>query len=80
MALNDFHNRILSVDNIMINMGKTHLIYMSGKIYSHLLFEKAAEIFSVQAKVSRNLLKGNWLCIVFCNVYNDFLKAILIFG
>ena len=74
MAINDFHNRILSVDNIMINMGKTHLIYMSGKNLPPICcLKKAAEIFSVQAKVSRNLLKGNWLCIVFCNVYNDFL-------
>ena len=37
VSIYDFHNRILCRNQIMVNMGYPHLVYMTGKVDSHLL-------------------------------------------
>src|SRR5699024_8104010 len=65
VSIYDFHNRILCRNQIMVNMGYPHLVYMTGKVDSHLLLKEAAEIFPVQAKFSCDIFQEYGVGVVF---------------
>ena len=61
----DFHNRIFSGYQFMMDMRYPYLIYVPGKVDSHLLFEKAAEVLPVQTEFSCDIFQKNGMLIVF---------------
>lgn len=65
VSVYDVHDRIFCGDQLVMDMGEPHLIYMPGKIDSHLLLEKAAEIFPVQTEFPCNVLQENRMPEIF---------------
>ena len=61
----DLHNRIFRGNKIMMDMGDPNLIYMTGKIDPHLLFEKTAEIFPVQPEFPCDIFQENRMPVIF---------------
>lgn len=61
----DLHNRIFSGHQFMMDMRYPYLIYMPGKVNSHLLFEKAAEVLPIQTEFSCDIFQKNGMLIVF---------------
>lgn len=68
VSVYDLHNRIFCGDQFVMDMGEPYLVNMAGKIHSHLLFEKTAEIFPVQSQFSGNILQKNGMPVIFFHI------------
>ena len=73
VPVNDFHNGVIGGKQFKMNVRKPDQIYMPGKVEPHILFEKTAEIFPVETKMSRNFLQRNAVAVVFLHIEQNLL-------
>ena len=58
-------------------MGDPHLIEILQERNSHMLFEKAAEIFLAEADSGRNIVQGDFFRIMLSNIGNNHAECVI---